>query len=846
MFCYFATLITDVDGAASCTQPQHVRTSALEWNPDTRAVEVVHNATPLPNVDINMSLQSSTYFKDLSAVVRRNSQCVKITASWDDLSQPPLAYHVWINPACFLSQITETGAIAKERYLRQALVDAVQSNCLVVRSTESAPQPDWEHTLHWMVTRDQAGATYISYPHHVGVTGTPYVFCLQELTFVPRLSAISKTIHLRGGLLLGSRNAGKTRMVKQLIQNGKLYSAGEQCPSFMVAVNATLLVLPPHLIDQWRAELEPDLDTLVVSDLTRWQAHCTFAALNHADVVITTPRFIRQHSLKRDPHILRKLKLCPSTSSKRTFISSVFWHRVVFDEVAAHTQDVVHVLTNKTIRCRMWWGLQGGVSVESLAMNALAHTLVGAGANASDFSDMVHHIPVLQKFALCDAPRLLHLTPVWLETTHMVTLHPQERAVYTVLHGAQASTLDLMYACAGSFKPVEVEYMRVVEDVLDAIPLGLEAIENTFITYDDEEEEEDEEAEEGEENQEEEAREASDEVEESGEEGDAHGAAEATMASESEHVEEDSGPEELESHSVSPSGSPPMPSPPVPSLLPLDPSQPTPAAERALELHGTTSQGLTFVVRTVGLAAFIESKTKMIEERKQFFRKTALALASGEQRVTSCPICLCDDAVCLLVCGHMVCQTCVFKLVNIARKNAEDDEDASDAEVLCPTCRCELDKDSIFWIMGARPRLYSKATKLYALLRQFSDAKQNAVVIAESQYLLQNTVMPQMQALGLSCMIVHSNARQNQRLPHKVNEWLATGKKGRCVFLELMTLRGMKLDHVDHVILFHPLSSPSKTVFENDILQSFLHNAEATVLAVHTLVADDTVEAACV
>lgn len=822
MFCYFATLVANHEDAAAFTQSRYARSSVLQWNASTRSVELHAGVAPVPGVDINIALHQSPYFTELATAVRRNSECFKITALWHDCSQPPLAYNLLIDPGVFSAQMATYGAVVAERYVQKALMDAFRCSGLLVKMHSADEQPDWEHALKWVTTRDQAGATHISYPHHISVPGTEYVFCLQELTFVRQTSALFKNIDLRGGLLVGARSAGKTRLMKELVQRGGMHAAGEQCPSYMRAVTATLVVAPPHLIDQWRQELEPDVVTLVITDLNKWQLAASLHSFDTTDVIITTPRFLVQQAnacTVHWKHRLRKLRTNGGGNTRPVFLTGVFWHRVVFDEIGACVDEVIQVMY-KSLRCRMWWGLQGGVSMDSLAMNTLTDAMLSPVRD--QVGSLVHQVQTLQKLAVCAVPRLPHLIPLWLDKVHTISLHPHERAVYDVFYSAQRSTLDLTYICGGSFKPLEVEYMCVVEDVLDAIPLGLHAIENTFITYDDEDDDEEDDDEEDEHDE-----------EEAGE-GDAQQDEEAAQQDEeaAQQDEEAEGARECDDDVV--------------EAAPVVPGGASEPSGRTIVLQGTTSQGLTFELRSVGLTAFIESKMKMIEERKQFFRKTALSLASGEMQMSGCPVCLCDDATCLMVCGHTICQSCVIRLVEVAHKNSLEDEDASNAEVMCPTCRCELDRECIFWITGPRPRLYSKATALLSLLKQFTDEHQNAVVIAESQLLLQNTIMPQMQAAGVSCMLLKNGGRVQRGGPQKINEWMASGRTGRVVFTELLTLRGMKLDHVHHVVLFHPLASTSKTLFENDILQSFMHDDKSAVLTVHTLAASGTVEAACV
>lgn len=257
------------------------------------------------------------------------------------------------------------------------------------------------------------------------------------------------------------------------------------------------------------------------------------------------------------------------------------------------------------------------------------------------------------------------------------------------------------------------------------------------------------------------------------------------------------------------------------------------------------------------LSALIEDKSKMIEERRQFFRKTAMALAHGSASPVPCPVCLSTTADCLFVCGHMMCIACVVQLVNAARDTALEEYGNENGDVVCPTCRCELDKDSIFWVTGARPRMYGKAQKLHALLAKCATARENAVVVAESPQLLRH-IMPQMQATGITACLMLSGARGKQ--PTKMVEWLAAAAsglkgKGRVLFVDLAALRGVKLPAVTHVVVLHSLSPSTKLAFETDYLPSFVPTPTVTALPtgtgsssmhvhVHYLVANDTSEVA--
>jgi hypothetical protein len=498
----------------------------------------------------------------------------------------------------------------------------------------------------------------------------------------------------------------------------------------------------------------------------------------------------------------------------------------------------------KALRCRVWWGLQGGVTVDSPAMHVLTAALLSGSYELAEQNTRggMTNTALLSRFAILEAAPLHELgARRALTRVHVVMLQPHERTAYTTLHDTErTSPLDLTHVCAGSLKPLEDEYMTVVEDVLDAIPLGLREIENSYMTMEDD---------------------VSDESDESDESGSSESGSSSSSSNSSESgsgdrdgagAHDDAAAEaEAEAEPCSDTGT---------DTIDAPRSSPPPVAP-TLELRGTTSHGLPFVI-TTDFTSFIQKKEHDIQERRDFFRKTALALAAGKESAPSCPICLSARTDCLFVCGHMMCQACVVQLINTARDKALEEYGDESGDVACPTCRCDLFKSSIYWITGIRPRLSSKADALRAVLRAVVDRQENAVVLAEPTYLLRHVMMPQMQASGLLCLML-AGAKSKQL--SKMCEWLEAGRKrggrakGRVLFAEIARLKGIKLPAVEHVVLLHPLAPTAKLSFENDVLSAFVSTACAgatagigigvgvgVAITVHHLVAHDTIEAASV
>jgi hypothetical protein len=641
-----------------------------------------------------------------------------------------------------------------------------------------------EHSLvEWMRAREQRTLVRCDYPEYIDVVGSEYVFCLRDFLFVPRQRVGTMALDVTGGMVVGERNAGKTRAVVELVKSGFPARMELRVFDFLTSLPLTLVVVPFYLVDHWVAECaRAAVAHVVVHDKHSWLMHMRLESAARQQIVIVTSAFFFTHmhtSQTKSRASSRRTAATPrdQRGGEVLRLDEVLWDRIVYDEVLSVYTDFSRSWKRvlRHMRARTWWGLQGGVAIDSLCLAPLVDMLLSS--EPADRTRGLYNLETFLHHTIYAAPALSILPSAFVDTVHFVTLNSAERKVYDMLRTKETSE-TLLRVCCGDFSPVE-KYMRIVAHWMDAVPLGVAEL-DMQMSY---------------------MMESSEESESSTEtHGDADG---APMVAE----EEDD--------NFSGFTQPPTPrAAGAPFPLVPDPS--------------TQERIINFVVRASNDAL----------SRKTYFRKVAMDFAEMRQHeIPSCTICLSNVCDCLFVCGHVMCHTCVLALFDAKRSQLEDDEDDNWITVPCPECRWELSTEEVFWVVGSIPRIRSKCNVLTTLLRANMEKRQRTIIFASSDEVL-HFMHEQLLMARVNCKPWGSSVR----VCHKRMTWFQQ-HPSRVLLVSLNRLNGLKFHGVHHAVFLHPIVDDIHTRrdLEMRALKSLVTDAD-TPLQVHHLISTDTIE----
>lgn len=756
-------------------------------------------------------------------------------ASLDEPTLPPFGYVLYVDAELFNVQMERDSTIVGETELVQFFnkFRIVHMPHAQLRETAVPPakrarrtgQPEHgfsdaqQRALSRMLEVEACARTIPLLTNTcVAVPDTNYAFSFAENAFVPVEVAEDQyaKVQLRGGLVVGARNAGKTRVAAALFKRSGATPLDTPPSMFLHRTRASLCIVPTPLIAQWCAALDAaNVTYAVVVDKASWSASLTRRALDSVIVVLTTHSFLYSNVQLMSAHLSRfssRAALRDESDSTPFRLEWVYWQRVVVDEIEQLFLEHTRVWP-KLLQClfgQFWWGLQGGVESSAVlrALNLLDAVSLMPGAGVVNAEEALHAqticLPALQARA-------------WPTQTVHIDLLPFERTVYTLLHGAQVPKCDLVRVCGGDLGPVE-RFLTLVANWSDAIPLGEEAIDECtrIMEFDPDQDEDEEDEEEEDEEEESFSSHDSDSDEASAPEAGALGAQAEVQREEqpTEQVEVEEGAEVEGGAAAS-------------RMRTRSQSQ---TGEDMAAAHAFESN----IEREFN--EFLEKACKTAEEKRLFFQRVARGLATGADRPSQCVVCMSAPSDCLFVCGHLLCHSCVVNVfVTTARQSEIAITDATNLVAPCPTCRWSAEPSEVFWMCSESPsalmRGGSKLNKLLELTPRRAPGCPGALVVFASNVALLKRVAEQLTGHGHAARVLSYGVKRCR----KVLKWFNRHKHG-VLLVPSDQAAGLKLTRpVRNAVFLHPLADD----VERTCLQILAGSSELTV---HKFIARDTIE----
>lgn len=744
-------------------------------------------------------------------------------------ADPPLGYNVFVDPRIFSLQMerayTVTGEFEISQLFRKFRVACFPGGHMGSAEEESAGRISkrrrlnpfhLERTLEWMM--DMEANQVVSVPCFIDIPDTDYIFCVRDSAFQLRTTMFSTDAEARGALLVGARNAGKTHIVASLLRCAPPPRPVALVSTLVHRAPLSLCVVPEPLVAQWCAALDVvDARYVVVVDKTSWHARMTRDRLEETSVVVTSHSFLFSQVQLMTATMNRfqsRAVLQGSHSTDPLRFEWVHWQRVIVDELEALYVDHARVWPRllDCLRADMWWGVQGGVQSHQVlrTLNLMDSVMPAASLASPRVFDLMSSRTLFLK------PLFAHHLSV-LPTRVSVTLPPLERAVYAVLKTAGTSLADLSRVCAGDISPMR-RFVTPVSSWADAVPLGIQAIDECFQYMQDEEEDEEYE-EEWEEVEEEEEEEVA--PPQPAELPSLTAVDEAAVDEEhmdEEHMDEEHKDEEEASNSSEDA----LPLRRV--VRPLDDTDEHRQARAAAAAYEED-------VEAQFNDAF-SSAMRDMHEKRVFFQKVAHDLASGKMEAPTCVVCMSSPSDCLFVCGHMLCHTCsVNVFVTAARADSVTINDRTNLIAPCPTCRWNAEPHEIFWTCGVSPSaLVRRGGKLDALLSLCKEVAGGTVVFGDHPSVLAH-MREQLTGLGVPARIMSGSVRHCQN----TLQW-AKHAASHVLLVPCATAAGLKFSHnVSRVIFLQPVPPATQAA----CMQCLTANRALELFA---LVASDTHE----
>ncbi len=793
---YFCTVLTEAWREAlehECEPYRMVWSAALN---SVTLVRATSEAVEGVGVELSPSLK---YSKQVTPLLQHGTSAFTITALCPlNPLACPVALDVYVNTPQWELELAITGTFVGESALVELLHVSSRNGFLVKRHTAAAAPGHGDglsaptrkrarvctveteltaaQVVSWMRAAeglpDGAGhgaSTTVALPQFLDVPGSSHVLCLREMAFVPRTHAHWSSSSVSGGLLVGPRSTGKTGCVVQLLQGLDPHAAPLAAPPFLRAVNATLVVVPAHLLAQWEAALTAaGLATLVVYNKKTWSQGCTLARLSEVAVVLTTHQYfatvIKKPSVKHKSRMFATRPVAEVAGMNVRF-DWLWWRRVVVDEalllfmrmqgVCARSGSGRHARGGShttAVRSYSWWGLQGGMLPTSVPMCALVDMLHmhARGLRSQDKAVQMCDMHAYESCVLAltrPAAPLCTLRERWVYTT----LSVPHRQAYDLLRRSGCAPAELLQVCAGDLEPVR-QFLTPVRSWMDALPLGLKVLNDYIFSQDIEFT----------------WSNGNDAQEGDGEEGE-----EWVVDEEGEGVE----------------------------------------GEGVVEDEGV--EGVRNRIQSMITHALDEESGEM-RERRAFFERVTSGLAMNREAAGTCNVCLTNDADCVFVCGHLMCHECVIDLFVAAKKQQHELNEQGYAEVLdgnlapCPSCRWSVEPHEVFWVHGGdQGRDGSKVDALVRHLKPLVDAGERVVIVTgssckdEGVYVtLSHTVCERLMYHGIPSRVLALH------MPSCYQSWAwftaAPSSRGKVLLVYSDQLQGLKLPDVRHMVLLHP------------------------------------------
>lgn len=504
---YFCTVLTDEWRGALVESHAPFR---VLWADGLKSIHIVRSSVDgTEDVEVVLNPAALKCHKLLTPVLQdRESPFTVYAHCLHDPMACPVAVDLFVNGEKLQQQMAEAGTFCTEGHVVELLQYASKHGVLV-RRCSTAPanasasathakkrqrftslyetRPD--ELVRWMQQRENEPGEAIAVPHFLDVPHSSYVFCMRNMVFLARHQGSWVSTSVSGGILAGDRCTGKSQYVKRLIGASREEGCTAASPPFLRQCSATLIVVPAHLLFQWLRVLT-GLRVVMVHNKKKWGAACTLKSLSEADVVLTTHPYVitllKKNGVKHKSRSFASQPF-PEVSHLPVRLDWLWWRRVVVDEALElymrmpprrHGSGHAGGRSATTLQAQSWWGLQGGVHADSLAMCALVDmlqssttaggvvTCVSGGARFVDAASLSACVftPTPVPLSLCAAP----VAEQWV----LITLTPPQNQAYQLLTKTGMATSALLQVCAGDLTPVQ-QYMTPVRSWLEALPLGL-------------------------------------------------------------------------------------------------------------------------------------------------------------------------------------------------------------------------------------------------------------------------------------------------------------------------------------------------------------------------------------
>ena len=499
------------------------------------------------------------------------------------------------------------------------------------------------------------------------------------------------------GLLLGERNAGKSMIVKELIeQEGP--NVAPLSSFFLRRIRATLLVVPHTLMFQWLSIFQGVACRVLCIHDNKTMKKYSAQDFVDATIVIVSHKFylssclVQAHKMKcrlfaadvNHPCLQEDAQNIPTT--KNTFALNWFlWERIVVDELLLFCVDKLKFKITPPQMCQThkWWGLQGGVHESSTILLSFMMNTMGLILPFLDINTCLRHfvyfVPALEPL----------VSPYyWEDRTVLVDLTEHEIEVYKTLVHLDAPETNLGDVCAGDLTFMD-GYMTTVPHWIDAIPIGIEAI-NHCLMFD---------------------------------------VINNNNQSSSEYTDDTEQDEEQQhpNHAI-------------------DDSTVVVVVRDAAPNSGNNGR-----VNDSANEAFIMEHSAKIAERRDYFLKTAMQLSNKEITATTCSICLVNACDCICVCGHLLCHTCMIDLFH----STMDENMYPDLMAPCPTCRWNIEPNEVIWVLNKSIGTGSKFKRISTLLDDAATRNESTVIFATDIDIL-TKINSQLVALGKASRVLSS------------------------------------------------------------------------------------------
>lgn len=625
----------------------------------------------------------------------------------------------WTTKQCFtgekvLTAMLEQSLDKKALFFHEEFTHKQSVNILKKRKRQGELRNSQIDTLHWMTAHENASVTtaMIDTDSWLRVRNTCICFCLLEKSFmsnvhtepsVPRVMgngraslfapASTGIATASAGLLLGDRNAGKSMVVKELIEQKNNSTAATPLSSsyYLRRIRATMLVVPHTLMFQWLNSVKSaSCRVLCIHDNKTMKKYSPQDFVD-ATIVIVSHKFYLSSCLVQANKMKCRLFAADvnhpclqedtqdnTTTKKNTFALNWFlWERIVVDELVLFCVDKLKFKITPPQMCQtnMWWGLQGGVHESSTILLSFMMHSMGLILPFIDINTwlrrFVYFVPALEPL----------VSPYyWEDRTVLVDLTEHEIEVYKTLVHLDAPDTNLGDVCAGDLTFMD-GYMTTVPHWIDAIPIGIEAI-NHCLMFD---------------------------------------VINNNNQSSSEYTDDTEQDEEQQHQNNA-----------------IDDSTVVVVVRDAAPNSGNNGR-----VNESANEAFIMEHSAKIAERRDYFLKTALQLSNKEITATTCSICLVNACDCICVCGHLLCHTCMIDLFH----STMDENMYPDLMAPCPTCRWNIEPNEVVWVLNKNIGTGSKFQRISTLLDDAGTRNESTVIFGTDIDML-NKINNQLVALG--------------------------------------------------------------------------------------------------